>query len=160
MTTTESTTSSPIVLGPSEGSHLNLFGQDMLVRIPRESTGNRLWLGEYTIDGNYGGPPPHFHRRTHEIFYVLEGELGMLVEDKEIAVKPGGLAMVGPYTRHTFYNKSGDPCRFIGITTPGDLGGYLEALPKVIAEHGFPPPADLNAALAEQFDGGIFSTAP
>ena len=125
MTTAEVATQKPMVLGPNEGTLVNLFGNPLLVRVPSEATDNKFWLAEYTISPGFDGPPPHVHNRTHEVFYVLEGELGMLVGDKELVLSAGGLAMVTPNTRHTFYNKGSAPCRFLGLTTPGDLGAYL-----------------------------------
>ena len=34
-------------------------------------------------------PPPHIHRSEDEIFYVLEGEIVVSVEDRTIKVTPG-----------------------------------------------------------------------
>jgi mannose-6-phosphate isomerase-like protein (cupin superfamily) len=160
MTTTEATQKKALVLQAGEGQAYDPFGNKMLVRVPREATDNQLWLADYVAEPHFDGPPPHVHRRTHEVFYVLEGELGVLAGEEEHIVGAGGLMMVPPGVRHTFFNRSDAPCRFVGITTPGDLGAYLEALPGVIQKYGFPPPADVTAALAEEYDGGILSIAP
>jgi len=157
MTAAELAIHKPIVLGPDEGTLVNLFGNPLLVRVPSEATGNKFWLAEYTIAPGFDGPPPHIHRRSHEVFYVLDGELGMLVGDKELILSPRSLAMVTPNTRHTFFNKGSASCRFLGLTPPGDLGTYLQAVPEIAAKYGFPPPPDVAGALAEQYDGGIFS---
>ena len=159
MTTTE-TRKEALVLRAGEGQQFDTFGNKMLVRVPREATENRLWLCDYVAQPHFDGPPPHVHLRTHEVFYVLEGELGVLAGDRETVVGPGGLMMVPPDVRHTFFNRTSTPCRFIGITTPGDLGAYLQALPEVVEKYGFPPPDGIAAALAEEYDGGILSTAP
>src|SRR6516165_7291536 len=34
-------------------------------------------------------PPPHIHHREDELFYVLEGEIVVTVEDRTIKVTPG-----------------------------------------------------------------------
>ena len=109
MTTAEVTTQKPIVLGPNEGSLVNLFGNPLLVRLPREVTDNKFWLAEYTLTPGFDGPPPHLHQRTHEVFYVLDGELGMLVGDKEVVIGAGGLAMVPPARATPFTTRAAPP---------------------------------------------------
>lgn len=64
------------------------------------------------------GPPPHFHTKYNEIFYVLEGVMEFMVDGEVINVGPGETVDLPPNTLHTFGNKSSQACRWINIHSP------------------------------------------
>ena len=43
----------------------------------------------------------HRHSKTHEIYYVLEGEGALELDDDEVALKPGTAVLVKPGVRHS-----------------------------------------------------------
>jgi quercetin dioxygenase-like cupin family protein len=70
------------------------------------------------------GAGPHFHREHADSFYVLEGELAVLVRDEEHLVGPGGCACAPPGVVHGF--RSTSPARFLNFHTPD--GGFAANL--------------------------------
>ena len=48
------------------------------------------------------GPPLHVHAGEDDAFYILEGEVVMIVEDDEVTVGPGTFVLVPPGVAHTF----------------------------------------------------------
>lgn len=70
------------------------------------------------------GAGPHFHREHADSFYVLEGELAVLVRDEEHLVGPGGCVCAPPGVVHGF--RSTSPTRFLNFHTPD--GGFAANL--------------------------------
>jgi quercetin dioxygenase-like cupin family protein len=70
------------------------------------------------------GAGPHFHREHTDSFYVLEGELAVLVRDEEHLVGPGSCVCAPPGVVHGF--RSTSPARFLNVHTPD--GGFAENL--------------------------------
>ena len=70
------------------------------------------------------GADPHYHRHHADAFYVLEGELGVLVHDREVLLGPGGCVCAPPGVVHGF--RTTMPSRFLNFHTPD--GGFAENL--------------------------------
>jgi mannose-6-phosphate isomerase-like protein (cupin superfamily) len=50
----------------------------------------------------------HYHPVVEESYYVLGGEGFLLLDEKEIALKPGDLIVIPVGSRHKIFNKSQD----------------------------------------------------
>jgi len=79
-----------------------------------------------------GGPPPlHLHTRHAECFFVLEGELTVRLEDRELRASAGTWVHVPPEVVHTFGVTGGSPAHFLDIHVPssgfGDFARGLQA---------------------------------
>src|SRR5215211_3336295 len=107
-----------IVDRPGEGEEL--FGGRILIK-----SGLRdLCITESFFEGARDGADPHYHRRHADSFYVLEGELAVLVHDAEVLVGPGGCICAPPGVVHGF--RSTRTARFLNFHTPD--GGFAENL--------------------------------
>ena len=88
------------------------------------------------------GASPHVHRAHSDLFYVLAGELTLLLgADGEERVLPAGtLALAPPLVVHGFRNGSDAELRYFNFHAPG--GGFADYLRSVTS--GFdsedPPP--------------------
>ena len=76
-----------------------------------------LSLMERTLPPGGRRPPPHRHMNCSEAYFVLDGEVLVTVEDKDLAVGREGFVLVPRGTAHTFGNAvrparpaAGDPC--------------------------------------------------
>jgi quercetin dioxygenase-like cupin family protein len=123
------------VLGPGEGE---LVGGATAVTIKAggEQTGGTLYLGEVVAEPGFPGPPPHFHDRLHDMFYVLEGTLTVRVGDETHEVAAGGFACVPPGVVHTFSNPTQAPVRFLNLNTPAGWEHYMRELGATLAKGG------------------------
>jgi len=68
-----------------------------------------------------GGPPPHVHSREEEGFYVLEGEITLVVGDERLIASAGMFANMPVGTPHSFKNESGKPARMLISVAPAGL---------------------------------------
>jgi hypothetical protein len=69
-------------------------------------------------------PPPHIHHREDEIFYVLEGEIAVSVNDRTIKVSPGTIVFLPRDVRHSFTIES-EQVRMLQLLTPAGLEGWF-----------------------------------
>jgi quercetin dioxygenase-like cupin family protein len=74
-------------------------------------------------------PPPHFHRRHVESFYVLEGELTFTAGSRELRAETGSWVQVPPGVSHTFAFSGDEPARFLNLHTPScGYGDFVRGL--------------------------------
>lgn len=84
------------MLLPGEGKAVSAAGNDYISKAVGEDTGGALWVAECSIAPGFGGPPPHVHRSMQEMFYVLEGELVLRLDERTFELGPGGFGLVSP----------------------------------------------------------------
>ena len=105
------------------------------------------------------GADLHVHRRHTDLFYVLEGELTVLLgpEGEPVAVSAGTLVRVPPLVVHGFRNGADAELRYLNFHAPGErFADFLRALRD---GHTFvydqePPPADGGRPMSEAVIGG------
>jgi quercetin dioxygenase-like cupin family protein len=94
-----------------------------------ENTGGALWVGRFREDPGFM-TTLHFHRRTDEQFYVLEGILSLYIEDRWWELRPGTLGVVPRGVRHAQGNRGDQPVHFVGSGSPA---GFEKLFPAVDA---------------------------
>jgi mannose-6-phosphate isomerase-like protein (cupin superfamily) len=77
------------------------------------------------------GADLHIHRRHTDLFYVLAGELTVLLgrESEEVAVPAGKLVRVPPLVVHGFRNAGDEELRYLNLHAPGvGFADYMRGL--------------------------------
>ena len=151
MTTATSELSRELALAPGEGRTITGLGVSIIYRVSNEATGGAWALLEYVAPPHFGGPPPHWHAHTAELFYILEGTVAFMLGEETIMAAPGTSVHVPPGLVHTFFNPTADPVRFLVWLTPGKFATYFEELFAMIHAEPSWPPADrqkLDALIA------------
>ena len=138
-----------VVLGPGEGEALG-GAAIVTIKVGGAQTGGSVYLGESVVPAGFPGPPPHFHERMHDMFYVLEGTLTLRVGDEKVELSAGGFACAPPGVVHTFSNRSEAPVRFLNLATPAGFEHYMRDLSAVMAK-GSPTPEEIGA-IASRYD--------
>jgi quercetin dioxygenase-like cupin family protein len=89
-------------------------------------TGGRLTVWEATVPPG-AGPPPHLHLAQAEAYYLLEGELEVLVLDGErlFTAHAGDSVFIPRGTVHRFRNVSQSASRMLLWMTPAGFEGFL-----------------------------------
>ena len=122
------------ILGPGEGEHLAVGGASISILADAAATGGLFAVVDYTAPPGFPGPPPHRHRETADIFYVLEGTLAMQVGGEPVTATPGSFVMVAPGTVHTFSNPFDAPARFLNVVSPGGFEQYFRELAAAVGD--------------------------
>jgi len=73
-----------------------------------------------------GGPPPHIHTREDETFYVLAGQIEVLLGEETVAAGPSDFVNVPRGTVHRFRNTGTETARMIITCVPAGLERWFE----------------------------------
>jgi mannose-6-phosphate isomerase-like protein (cupin superfamily) len=137
----------PILLVPGEGEVVGDSPERRVEILCDQDELHATW----TRFGPYrDGASPHVHRRHSDLFYVLAGELTLLVgPDREERVLPAGtLALAPPLVVHGFRNGSDAELRYLNFHAPGC--GFADYLRGMAADFDSEdPPADGGRPAAE-----------
>ena len=134
----------PILKHHGEGDQFGGMGVTITQKtIGSETEGQWLTL-EFEVPPNFAGPPPHWHKVTTEIFYVLGGELTLEVDGNSLQTGKGGYAFVPPGTVHRYSNPTDAPAKFLLITSPAGLENYFAELTELMKEESEWPPKDMS----------------
>lgn len=97
-----------------------LFGGRIVIK----AAFDKLTITESWFATARPGAGAHIHRRHADSFYVLEGELGVMIEGEEFLLGPGAFAFVPAGVVHAF--RSTTQARFLNLHTPD--GGFADNL--------------------------------
>ncbi len=94
----------PLVSQPGESDSVQL-GQNVCVfKVKGEHTDEQFGLFELTMQPGSGGPRPHIHKQMTEIFYVVEGEVELTLDEEKVTAQPGAVMVVPQSIPHAFAN--------------------------------------------------------
>jgi|GEM_PF-393263 len=71
-----------------------------------------------TLKPDSGPGPYHFHAESDNVYFVLEGEIAVVVEGEEFRLGPDDALFIPPGLRHATANCGRVPARFIEIYAP------------------------------------------
>lgn len=111
-------------------------------------------LIEYVAPPLFPGPQLHWHLRSTEWFYIMEGEITFEVESNQLAAAAAQFVEVPARTPHRWWNAQPQRARMlIGFTQPS-LDGYFEELFDYAKKLSAWPPTNpiFVTALAERYD--------
>ena len=124
---------------PGDGERVGRGPAQTRILATAESTDGRFTVSETTVPAGFPGPALHTHAAMTDSIYVLEGTLTIHVGDSSGDAPPGSYLCVPPGTVHSFSNRSGEPVRFLNITSPGGWERYLRDVAELM-EQGAPTP--------------------
>jgi uncharacterized cupin superfamily protein len=84
-----------------------------------EHTGQALTSNRSLLRRGSQGAPPHLHRRSSELLYVLGGALDVLVDQDISTLRPGDLLVVPPGVGHAFAPSRDTSADVLVVFTPG-----------------------------------------
>ncbi|MEU0787886.1 cupin domain-containing protein [Streptomyces sp. NPDC006173] len=91
--------------------------------------GGAVSASRLTLAVGADGAPPHHHKLSHEVFYVLGGTMIFRLGDTLTTVKKGGLVIIPPGLAHAFGAAEGEVADVVVVLSPGiERFGYFEQL--------------------------------
>lgn len=128
----------PFYLPPS-APLLHKGSMDIRVWVRSKMTGGVYSCVECAVAPMVMGPPPHFHKELDELMYVVEGTASVMVEDELVEIPAGGWHFRPRNLRHTFWNASDQPLRFVDMYFNQPFEEFLEQIfHELTPEKGFP----------------------
>ena len=134
----------PLISLPGEGHKITANGIEIFLKAKAHQTNGQWSMLEYVLPPSLPGPPPHYHKKTQEMFYVLEGTLQFALDEKTIDAPAGTLVVVPENAVHTFKNATDFPVKFQVWFSPGGLEQYFIDVQELIQREPSWPPSDMN----------------
>ena len=107
------------VIGRGEGEkQYSARGSVMFFKAVAEQNGGDFSLMERTLPPAGRRPPAHRHTNCSEAYFVLNGQVSVVVEDEEFIVGTEGFVLIPRGTAHTFGNASKREARLLVIHAP------------------------------------------
>jgi mannose-6-phosphate isomerase-like protein (cupin superfamily) len=136
--------SEPAVIAPGGGE---IIGDSPDRRVEILSEADALHATWSRFGPGREGADLHVHRRHTDLFYVLEGELTVMLgpQGEDVVVQAGTLARMPPLVVHGFRNGSDAEVRYLNLHAPGRcFTDFLRALRdgRTLTYDQEPPPAD------------------
>ena len=121
------------IVGP-QGGEVVLPGP-VQVRMVEDGSGtaHRLAVAVLTVPPHADGPPPHWHQKHDETFYVIAGTARFTVGDTQRDAPAGTFVSVPVGAEHTFANPGDEPAIILNTFTPDFYVGYFRDLSKLAA---------------------------
>jgi quercetin dioxygenase-like cupin family protein len=98
----------------------------VVFKVPGSLTSGRLAIVEHPVP--LGAlVVPHTHTKEDELSYVLEGEIGVMIADREFIAPTGSYVFKPRGIPHAFWNNGTTPARLIELIFPSGLeDGFRE----------------------------------
>ena len=135
----------------SEASIVDLQGGEVVlpgpvqVRMVEDGSGTeqRLAVAVLTVPPHTDGPPPHWHQKHDETFYVIAGTARFTVGSTQREAPAGTFVSVPIGAEHTFANTGEEPAIILNTFTPDLYVGYFRDLGRLAATGDMTPEAIL-----------------
>ena len=124
--------------------HLRVLGAVITITLDSESTGDTVTVTE--IDA-----PPGYENGLHthppdELFYVLDGEMTLYLDEEPHRLTPGTTGFVPGDAPHGFRVEGTDPLRTLAIFTPAGMDGFFRAVGEPVETRAVPERAKVTDA--------------
>jgi oxalate decarboxylase/phosphoglucose isomerase-like protein (cupin superfamily) len=132
------------IVGPQGGEVV--LGGPIEVRMVEDGRGtaHRLAIAVLTVPPHTAGPPPHWHQKHDETFYVVAGTARFTVGGAEREAPAGTFVSVPISAEHTFANPGDEPAVILNTFTPDFYVDYFRDLSKLAASGEMTPEAILE----------------
>ena len=140
-----------VIVGPGQGRFIALGpgGAGITIKAAEAETGGLCTVHEGRIGPGMTGAGPHFHRECDEFFYVLEGEVTLIIGEESHIARAGTFAFVPRGTVHGFHNASSESATGLVVHNPSGFERFAEEMAQLAARNAS---REERAALAARFD--------
>jgi quercetin dioxygenase-like cupin family protein len=124
----------PLVVTPGQNQTISPIGGDQSFWLAQGSqTRGAFAIMEQSVPPGHG-PRKHVHQHEDESFYILEGEFGFEVGERQF-IAAAGTFVVGPRgIPHRFWNAGRTTGRFLLLISPPGLEPFFEEFSHVMVE--------------------------
>lgn len=114
-----------------------LGGLGARVMLGSAATGGRFSIVMHPILPRTLASPVHTHSREDEFSFVLEGDVGVRVGDREFVAKPGEIVAKPRGVPHAFWNAGEGSARILELISPAGFETYFAEAAALIASGGW-----------------------
>jgi len=136
--TTPSQPRPALVLLPGQGREYPMGRIRANFKADGAETGDRYSISEWWLEAHTTGPGAHSHPED-DVFYVLEGTMSFLLEDRWIDAPQGSFVLAPAGMTHDFENRSDARAGVLNFSAPGGFEPHMPAIADWFRQH---PPRD------------------
>jgi mannose-6-phosphate isomerase-like protein (cupin superfamily) len=148
MTATQNTQ----ILGPQDGTAVNLGGLGVRFMIDSGTAGGKFSLVEHPIAPRTLAAPLHRHANEDEYSYVLEGRVGVQLGEETLEAGPGDLVFKPRGQWHAFWNPGDEPARLLEIISPGGFEQYFAEIAPLLPPNREEPDYEALGAVMARYE--------
>ena len=135
------------IIRNGQGENYNYSQDHCFIKLSSKSTNGELCFVEDKIKPGFY-LPRHYHKVMTEVFYILEGEIELIFDDKTAICKPGDTITVPPRIWHAAKCEKGG--KMLSIFKNGQFDEYLEELSRM-SDNDFAD-KELMKSVSAEFD--------
>jgi quercetin dioxygenase-like cupin family protein len=140
-------------------SERRFLGLPTWIKADRQGTGGHFSLIEQVIPPGFESPW-HLHRSEDEAFYVIEGQMVVIMEGSQQLLQPGDFAYGPRGIPHGFRIVGDQPARVLLMTTGSDFADFVAEMSVPGDAPPVPPDMERLLAAAERHDLAILGPLP
>ncbi len=118
----------PITLAPGGGPTVTIMDMSLAYKVSGEETDGAWAQLEYSLPSGFSAMPLHWHKVTHQGFYVLEGKVTFQVNSQVFTAEKGAFISVPSGTLHKFSNEHEQPARILETIIPSGFENSFKEL--------------------------------
>ncbi|XGV98252.1 MAG: cupin domain-containing protein [Leptolyngbya sp. BL-A-14] len=142
----------PLILQPGEGRLVQIGTSTCTFKATGQETYGHFGLFEFVMEAGANGANLHIYKELTEMFYVVEGEVELIVGERHIVAEPKAFVLVPENTPHGFSNVGQTPATLLVLFCPADSREeYFEGL-AALTKDGRQPTQAERLNLIQQFD--------
>jgi mannose-6-phosphate isomerase-like protein (cupin superfamily) len=124
----------PVVLAPGEGRGYDMGRIRAVFKADGAEAAGGYSVSEWLLEPNTTGPGAHSHAED-DVFYVVEGTMSFLVDDRWIDAPRGSFVLVPGGVTHDFQNRSEARAGVLNFSYPGGFEGHMPGIVAWFADH-------------------------
>lgn len=126
-----------LIVAPEQGETVWLGELGVIFKVAGEDTGGVFSVVEHPMPPGLL-VPPHMHANEDELTYVIAGEIGARVGDRELTVSAGAYLFKPRNVPHTFWNAGPEAVRILEIILPAGFEGFFREMAALFPKTGLP----------------------
>jgi quercetin dioxygenase-like cupin family protein len=150
-------------LGKNEGPALWFLNTLAVIKASAKQTGNAFGLIYQLAPGGFDSPY-HVHRTEDETFYVLDGQLEFISEERRFTGGPGSYVFLPRDIPHGFRVVSTSPAQFLILIAPGGFEAFVTEFGEPASSLTLPTPSEPDMGklmtLAEKYRIEVLGPLP
>ena len=151
---------SQLYMNTREDGAFRFLGVPTLLRSPGETSGGAFSLIEqWSIPPGFGSPY-HVHHLEDEAFYVLEGEVAFVCDNKWVKAGPGAYVFGPREIPHGFKVIGTAPARTLLVCSPAGFERFVLELSEDLTSPAAPPETEKLASVAAKYGIDILGPLP
>ncbi|GAA1217872.1 cupin domain-containing protein [Kitasatospora nipponensis] len=139
----------PLLVRASEAELLGSAPATLQLLADGSDTAGALSAIRTRMGRGTAGPTPHFHRKSPEIFFVIEGGLEVLIGEQLVTARDGDFLLVPPGAVHAFRTPADTGVDLLFLMPGADRFEYFRLIERI--QRGQASPQELLDS-QERFD--------